>query len=346
MNNPIVSVIIPNYNNKYFLDKLVLCIKKQTLKDWELIIVDDASTDDSFESASKHADVDPRIKVLQRNRMPKGGQTCRNIGYDSSQGKYVIFFDSDDLISENCLRQRVEYMEAHPDIDFSIFPSHSFKPREDYQTLQKLDVCWGKRGNGDVLEKFLKNEYPFLVVSCIYRRESIQNIKWREDIPVRQDFMFNLSVLFADLKFDYCDYAEYDYFYRVEHSANNVSRNMTTPEKFHGMLSVFGFCINEIQKYDCVNQKKYLRALEKYIVNYGGQVAVSNVEDQCAEYLNFCSQNFSNFFCARLKIAFCLVKKWNGQSKTLFSYVIFMLLFWHSFYFKMIKKGFRKLIYS
>lgn len=344
--NPIVSVIIPNYNNKGYLDELIQCFKRQTLKEWELIIVDDGSTDDSFESATKHTLKDRRIKVLQRTRKPKGGQTCRNMGYDVSQGKYVIFFDSDDMISENCLRQRVEYMEEHPDLDFAVFPTHSFKPRADYQTLYKLDVCWGKRIEGDVLDKFLRNEYPFLVVSCIYKRQSIRTIRWREDIPVRQDLMFNLSVIFAGLRYAFCDKAEYDYFYRVEHSATNVSRNMTTPVKFNGMLLVFNYCIEEISKFDKPAKIRYLNSLERFIVNYGGQVVISGSDNQCTEYLKYCSCNFPYFFCKRLTFAFSIVRKWNGPNKTIFSYVIFMLMFWHKFYFEMIKKGFRKFIYS
>ena len=127
MHNKIVSIVIPNFNNTQYLKEIVDCIKRQTFLDWELIVVDDVSTDNSYEFALELAISDSRITVLQRDRLPKGGQTCRNIGLKNAKGKYVIFLDSDDLISDNCLKQRVEFMQNNLDIDFGIFKAHSFK---------------------------------------------------------------------------------------------------------------------------------------------------------------------------------------------------------------------------
>ena len=349
MITPIVSIVVPNYNNTQYLKELVSCFLRQTYDKWELIIIDDGSTDNSFEFAKKLSYDDQRIYVYSRNRDPKGGQTCRNLGYEYSRGKYIIFFDSDDMISDNCLEQRVRYMESHPDLDFSIFPTHSFKPRTDYQTLRKLDIKWGKRINGDIIDKFLRIEYPFLVVSCIYKKESIIDIKWREDIPIRQDLMFNLTVLFSGLNYDFCDSSDYDYFYRVEHTTNNLSKNMTTPLKYHGMLKVFDFCFENIRNFNKKRRNKYQSALKRYIVNYGGQLASSGNEDLCNNYLTYCSKHYSSFFTKKLSVAFGITSrllKYNKFNKLNLSFIVFMLFFWHRFYFDLMKKAVLKLIYS
>ena len=76
MNRPVLSVVIPNYNNEKYLEEMVGCICSQTFTQWELIIVDDGSTDKSYEVAKKLSNKDGRIKAMLRNREPKGGQRC------------------------------------------------------------------------------------------------------------------------------------------------------------------------------------------------------------------------------------------------------------------------------
>ena len=99
---PILSVIIPCYNNGNLLKEMIDCCIQQTFDDWELIIVDDQSTDNFTQKLVKdYVAKENRIKFLIRNRLPKGSVTCRNIGLYSSLGKYIIHFDADDLISLN-----------------------------------------------------------------------------------------------------------------------------------------------------------------------------------------------------------------------------------------------------
>ena len=73
---PKVSIVIPSYNTSTLLKKMVDCILAQNYNDWELLIVDDVSTDDTV--AMLNAYSDNRIKTIIRSRLPKGGQTCRN----------------------------------------------------------------------------------------------------------------------------------------------------------------------------------------------------------------------------------------------------------------------------
>ena len=100
---PIVSVIIPTYNTRQQLLDMVECMRTQTLQNWELIIVDDKSMDGSLEYI-KSIITDERIKIVVRDREPKGSVVCRNIGFELASGKYVIHFDADDLISQKCVQ--------------------------------------------------------------------------------------------------------------------------------------------------------------------------------------------------------------------------------------------------
>ena len=312
---PIVSVVIPNFNNTTLLGELIDCFKKQTLHSWELIIVDDCSTDNSYEYALSYTS-DTRIKVYMRDREPKSGQTCRNIGLEKATGKYTIF------------------------------PTHSFKPREDYQSLHKNDVVWGKRVSSDILYHFLSNDYPYLVVSCIYKKESIRSIKWNEDIPVRQDLVYNLNMLFAGLKFDFCDSAEYDYFYRGAHSANNVSRNMTSPIKYEGMKKVFDFMYGEIEQYTIKQKELYLKGIKRYIVTYANLLVSENVQELYQDFLLYCEAHYNTFFIARLKFANICLKNVSSIHRKEVSWIVFMLLFWHKFYLDLVKKAFSRVLHK
>lgn len=88
---PTVSVIIPTYNRADTILRAVKSVLSQTFQDWELIIVDDGSTDDTIE---KIRDIDPRLKIITQQN--QGASVARNVGIQASCGKYVAMLDSDD----------------------------------------------------------------------------------------------------------------------------------------------------------------------------------------------------------------------------------------------------------
>ena len=94
-----LSAIIPCFNNGYLLSEMIECVISQSYEDWELIIVDDKSMDNTLEIINKYIIKDNRIRLYVRDREPKGSVTCRNIGLMHSTGKYIIHLDADDLIS-------------------------------------------------------------------------------------------------------------------------------------------------------------------------------------------------------------------------------------------------------
>lgn len=100
---PKVSVIVPLYNLGHLLPDMVKSVTSQTLKDWEMVIVDDASTDNSLEIANKIAKDDPRIMVIHSDRNLKLPGAL-NVGFKCSKGKYTINLDPDNMITPNTLK--------------------------------------------------------------------------------------------------------------------------------------------------------------------------------------------------------------------------------------------------
>lgn len=115
MNKPIVSAIMPTYNRKEYLREAIESILNQTFKDFELIIVDDGSTDGSLELIKNFQKKDSRIILIQ-NDNPGGISRATNEGIKKSRGKYIAKMDSDDVSLPNRFKKQVNFLEKHPDI--------------------------------------------------------------------------------------------------------------------------------------------------------------------------------------------------------------------------------------
>ena len=102
-NNPKISIITPVFNTGKLFLRLLRSIQFQYFKDFEIIIIDDYSTDDSVELIKKYKSEDKRIKLI-KNNIPKGTFACRNIGILYSKGNYIMLPDSDDILLKNSLR--------------------------------------------------------------------------------------------------------------------------------------------------------------------------------------------------------------------------------------------------
>lgn len=110
---PRVSVIMPVFNGTAYLAAAINSVLAQTLPDWELIVIDDGSSDGSSSIAQAYSD--PRVRVL-RNPHNLGLPLTRNRGLDEARGSYVAFLDSDDIALPQRLQNQVDFLEANPGI--------------------------------------------------------------------------------------------------------------------------------------------------------------------------------------------------------------------------------------
>ena len=109
--SPLFSVVIPAYNARKFISLTIESILRQTVQDFEIVVVNDGSTDNTLEVLQGISD--PRLRVITREN---GGEcAARNQGFREARGKYVSFLDSDDVWLENHLEQAQRFMDAHPE---------------------------------------------------------------------------------------------------------------------------------------------------------------------------------------------------------------------------------------
>lgn len=147
--NPTLSIIVPAYNVELFIDDCVDSILRQTYPNWELILVNDGSSDKTPEVCDQYAAKDNRIKVIHK---PNGGLvSARNAGYENSMGDWIIYLDGDDWIETDTFEVLVRKIEEHnPEMIF-------------WNTLQNLN---GKPVKGKYEWKCKENEKLYLGSEC------------------------------------------------------------------------------------------------------------------------------------------------------------------------------------
>lgn len=114
-NTPKISIILPVYNRRHLIDRAIRSVLDQIYRNWELLIIDDGSTDDLQHHIIPLLTTDSRFRYMCQDRM--GPAETRNRGLKNVSGDYVTFLDSDDEYRKNHLQLRVEYMLDHPNVD-------------------------------------------------------------------------------------------------------------------------------------------------------------------------------------------------------------------------------------
>jgi len=109
---PMISIITPSYNASQFIDFTIQSVKNQTFQDWEMVIVDDCSTDDTRDKLQMYADEDERIHVLFLEEN-SGAAVARNLALSHAKGRYVAFLDSDDCWKREKLEKQLSFMQQH-----------------------------------------------------------------------------------------------------------------------------------------------------------------------------------------------------------------------------------------
>ncbi|MEO5902792.1 MAG: glycosyltransferase family A protein [Gemmatimonadaceae bacterium] len=192
-----VTICIPSYNRADLVEETLDSIVEQTRTDWEAIVVDDGSTDGSVELIAAYARRDPRIKLRQRDREPRGACSCRNIAVEHAAGRYVMFLDTDDLLAPFCLEQRVRVVDHEPLTDFAVFPMYVFKGKPGGERR-----LWNIETEDDVLVRLLRMDPICQGTGTLWRRDSfIQLGLWDEELLIWQDIELHLRAFAGQFAF-------------------------------------------------------------------------------------------------------------------------------------------------
>jgi len=114
--SPVVSIILPTFNREGYLHRSIDSLMNQSFHDWELIIVDDGSTDSTYNLVDEYLMRNENIRYIKQSNQGLG--LANNTGILASCGKYITFIGSDDEYKQNHLQSRIDYMKSNPEISF------------------------------------------------------------------------------------------------------------------------------------------------------------------------------------------------------------------------------------
>lgn len=193
--NSLVSIIIPCYNKAAFLAETLQSVLNQTYTEWECILVDDGSTDDTPAVAKAYFEKDSRFRYFLKKN--EGVSPARNYGLEKAQGDFIIFLDADDILADFSLLKRVEYFNQYPEQDGLVFSTHFFEDNiQDYGNLFNCDPQIESEKN--YLELFLNYRFAFAVMSSIWRRSVLDKVQFRADLRLLEDVVFHIEILFLE----------------------------------------------------------------------------------------------------------------------------------------------------
>lgn len=232
VNDSLVSIIVPIYNAEKYLDSCIQSVLRQTYTNWELILIDDGSTDKSGRIAEEYGFADERITVFHQKNL--GVSLARNQGIDEATGNYVVFLDADDELIEDCLAKTVNIAE---ETNADVVAGRSCENQELFQDR----IIWT---GAEALENSLKDHlFTYSACAKLIRREFIGKTRFTPDIRINEDSYFVFQLLCKQDVFVLTN--DVIYFYR----ANSESSSRTVfSEKYFDILKVSDLKYKKIEE--------------------------------------------------------------------------------------------------
>jgi glycosyltransferase involved in cell wall biosynthesis len=269
---PLVSIIIPTYNRAHLIGETLDSVEAQTYLNWECIIVDDGSSDNTDEVIGEYVQTDSRFKYYHRlEDYAKGANSCRHIGFLKSNGDYINWFDSDDLMLVNHIETKMKKMMSG-DYDFVCCEMARFKFNNQKNLIYlNYDYSRGK----EIINQFIGNltlstpgplwSKSFLNKNKLYYKP---NIKEKKD-SVLNDWTFGLDALMVTNNFSFIKKPLV--LYRSHDNSIYADRLNSNPVKFldefeirksyyNKILKHLG-SNNQVEKYYLIRNLKILRNL-------------------------------------------------------------------------------------
>ena len=242
---PKISVIIPVYNTEKYIEKCLESLAGQTMQDFEVIIVNDGSTDNSkkvIKDYMKNSNLD--IRYLEKEN--GGLASARNYGVEKALGKYISFLDSDDYLDKNLFSNLEKYMDE--DIDLIKFKMKTVDEKEN--VIEKLDgpvfeVCSGEEGY-----KKLCTTDKYMDPACIYlyRREFFLENNFKYKLRYHEDFGLTSLIMIQAKSFVSTEFFGYNYL-QTEESLTRGKDYKKDVDRAKDMLAHYDNMITLIDAY-------------------------------------------------------------------------------------------------
>ena len=280
-----ISVIVPVYNVETYLEECLDSIQNQTYTDFEVLLVNDGSTDGSQAICEHYCQTDKRFRLM--NQTNQGQSVARNVGVEASTGEFIAFVDSDDIIQINYLEKLMQYMSE----DIDIVESNFTVSKKDFFIEDSKETTILFEGNSNEAVKIFPNHVLSVnPVTKLYRREIVEAVPYPEGL-IFEDIYCGIGMLKYIRKIIKIDYV--GYYYR-QHQSSTMHQDFS-PKK----LDVFTVCDKLVELY--TDREELLPYIGSFLVHkatehYQNDIKRGNpyanyYNQKLAEYVNLTKKN-------------------------------------------------------
>lgn len=188
---PLISIIIPTFNRASLIGETLDSVLGQTYTNWECIIVDDGSDDNTAVVVASYIETDKRFRFFQRpeNRI-KGANACRNLGFEKSEGEYIKWFDSDDILLPEALEKQISILQDS-EKEIAISEYHLFKENQTGNN----EAQYNYEGINDLFLDYISGNLVLNTQIILFKRSAIEQFTFDDSLSRAQDLDFIYRVL-------------------------------------------------------------------------------------------------------------------------------------------------------
>lgn len=236
MFQPLVSIIIPSFNREKLINDTLKSVMAQEYTNWECIIVDDGSSDNTVDIVMGFVEKDSRFSLYRRPKnSPKGANSCRNYGFEKSKGDYINWLDSDDLFSSDKISSQISSIDQNSSERTIITSKWNFFSDNTSVGYKELDIYKNYDSGYDLIEDFGNTKSLFPPHSYLVSREVIvRSGLWNEYLQINQDGEFFVRALLCAQK---VIHAENGMVLFRNHEGDRVSNYSSEIKVNHAILS-------------------------------------------------------------------------------------------------------------
>ena len=302
MSNPAISLVMPVYNVENFLSKALTSVENQTFKDFEMIIVDDGSSDKSYEIAEEFCSKNPNFKLIKQEN--SGPAAARNTGVMHCKGEYIAFMDSDDYLEKNFLEELYK-LAKKTGADITCCNFNMYFPNKNLKIYMPFNSLPGVYTKSKALRKLILDvSVHYFIWNKLYKRELFMERNIKFDDMYFEDISTSPRLFYFAKTVAFTSKALYNYTMRensILHSIN--AKKVNDYIKALGIIKSF---LEENNDYEKYSGHVWIYAQRvKFVVYYH----IINLHLKALNFKGF----GKNISCAMKSINYFTDKKTNGN---------------------------------
>lgn len=262
--NELVSLIIPVYNRENLISNTLESIKEQSYLNWECIIVDDGSKDNTLEIIEEFVKKDARFKLFSRpQNAPKGANSCRNYGFIKSKGAFVNWFDSDDTMHQDFITKKLAAFVIDKEADFVLSKTVRIEKNKQSVFESRTNLT------NNLLEDYITRKVSWYMPDGMFRKEFFKAENFFDKyLKGGQDRDFYISVLIKNPKVVLLDF--YATFYLIHNESISEKLYRKSNENYNYNFSHLESLIKQVNNLkkanlfsDCLKDHYFIEIKKK-----------------------------------------------------------------------------------